>query len=271
MEDELFDVLLEMIKIKEYPSLPYDIYRYYTLLEDLDENRALVFNLDQKEETSFDTLSYAQISQLNFSQIIGTQPSRQTKKVIRMIDDEAIEVAQYLINKTCWSNPAIQSDMMDFIVNNAAGIHLYVRDITTIVYAIFVFLSLQRLSAPMKTQILFNLNQKIKETIRPPPDQKEPEEEVKDPEEDEEWVLWGKDNKHGQFLIIEKRKRKETSGTKCMNKRIPELKALLDKEGIREEYNEYFENKNFPKKRSQRKPMCEFLKQYLINNKRYYT
>ena len=64
------------------------------------------------------------------------------KKVIRIIDDEAIEVAHYLINKTFLSKThlAIKTDMMAFIVNNADGIRLYIRDITTMVYTIFVFL-----------------------------------------------------------------------------------------------------------------------------------
>ena len=93
MEDELFNVLLKMINVQKYPSVPYDIYRYYTLLEDLDKKRDLVFNRDQKEESDFNFLSYDQIDQLNFSQILGTQPSKKMKKVIRIIDDEAIEDA----------------------------------------------------------------------------------------------------------------------------------------------------------------------------------
>ncbi len=130
MEDELFNVLLKMINVQNYPSVPYDIYRYYTLLEDLDKKHDLVFNRDQKEESDFNFLSYDQIDQLNFSQILGTQPSKKMKKVIRIIDDEAIEVAHYLINKTLWSksDPEIKTDMMAFIVNNADGIHLYIRD-----------------------------------------------------------------------------------------------------------------------------------------------
>ena len=283
MEDELFNVLLKMINVQNYPSVPYDIYRYYTLLEDLDKKHDLVFNRDQKEESDFNFLSYDQIDQLNFSQILGTQPSKKMKKVIRIIDDEAIEVAHYLINKTLWSksDPEIKTDMMAFIVNNADGIHLYIRDITTMVYTIFVFLSLRRMSAPMKTEVLFKLNQKIKDKIRPPPSGassgKEPEEEMKDPKdpEDLKQVLWGKDNKHGQFLIVEKREGRETPGIKCMNKRIPEIELLLDKEQVRDEYNVYFnailKNKNFSGKRGKKKIMCEFLKQHLIKNKRYNT
>ena len=283
MEDELFNVLLKMINVQNYPSVPYDIYRYYTLLEDLDKKHDLVFNRDQKEESDFNFLSYDQIAQLNFSQILGTQPSKKMKKVIRIIDDEAIEVAHYLINKTLWSksDPAIKTDMMTFIVNNADGIHLYIRDITTMVYTIFVFLSLRRMSAPMKTEVLFKLNQKIKDKIRPPPSGassgKEPEEEMKDPKdpEDLKQVLWGKDNKHGQFLIVEKREGGETPGIKCMNKRIPEIELLLDKEQVRDEYNVHFnailKNKNFSGKRGKKKIMCEFLKQHLIKNKRYNT
>ena len=283
MEDELFNVLLKMINVQNYPSVPYDIYRYYTLLEDLDKKHDLVFNRDQKEESDFNFLSYDQIAQLNFSQILGTQPSKKMKKVIRIIDDEAIEVAHYLINKTLWSksDPAIKTDMMTFIVNNADGIHLYIRDITTMVYTIFVFLSLRRMPAPMKTEVLFKLNQKIKDKIRPPPSGassgKEPEEEMKDPEdpEDLKQVLWGKDNKHGQFLIVEKREGGETPGIKCMNKRIPEIELLLDKEQVRDEYNVHFnailKNKNFSGKRGKKKIMCEFLKQHLIKNKRYNT
>ena len=280
MEDELFNVLLKMINVQNYPSVPYDIYRYYTLLEDLDKKHDLVFNGDQKEESDFNFLSYDQIDQLNFSQILGTQPSKKMKKVIRIIDDEAIEVAHYLINKTFLSKThlAIKTDMMAFIVNNADGIRLYIRDITTMVYTIFVFLSLRRMSAPMKTEVLFKLNQKIKGKIRPLPSGassgKESEEEMKD-SEDLKWVLWGKDNKHGQFLIVEKREGRETPGIKCMNKRIPEIELLLDKEQVRDEYNVYFntilKNKKFSGKRGKKKIMCEFLKQHLIKNKRYNT
>ena len=130
----------------------------------------------------------------------------------------------------------------------------------------------------MKTEVLFKLNQKIKDKIRPPPSGassgKEPEEEMKDPE-DLKWVLWGKDNKHGEFLIVEKSEGRETPGIKCMYKRISEIESLLEKEQIRDEYNVYFDaiikNKNFSGKRGKKKLMCEFLKQHLIKNRRYNT
>lgn len=262
MENELFKVLLQMINVQKYPSVPYDIYRYFTLLEDLDKERSLVFNLDQKD-SDISCLSYDQINQLNFSRIIGTHAGRQIK--IRMIDDEAMEAALHLINTTLWPDPSIKSDLQDFIENNVDGIHLYIRDITTMVYTIFVFLSLRRTSAGTKTEVFSHLNQLIKNEIGA----KDLEEEKKEPEE-EEWVLWGKDNKQGQFLIIEKTSKKETSGTKCINKRIPDIKLLLDKEHIRDEYNEFFKNKEISGKRGEKKILCNFLKQHLIEKKRYY-
>ena len=97
MEDELFTVLLKMVNVQNYPSVPYDIYRYFTLLEDLDKNRKLNLNLEQKS-TSFDTLSYDQIEHLGFSHLSGTRPSKQSKKIIRMIDDEAVEDFGRLVN-----------------------------------------------------------------------------------------------------------------------------------------------------------------------------
>ena len=270
MDDDLFKVLLQMINIQNYPSVPYDIYRYFTLLDDLDKNRKLFF--EQKEgETDFNTLSYDQISHLNFSRTVGTRVSKQLKQKIRAIDTEAAEAAQYLINNTIWPHSDVEAEMHDFIANNAYSIHLYVRDIKTMVYAIFVFLSLRSLSDPAKTKVLFDLNRKIKDALGVI-ERKEAEVEKKDPVE-EEWVLWGKDNKKGEFLIVEKRGANETPGIKCMNKRLADIELLLDKEQIRDQYNIHLNNvfKDKPKgKRGKKKLMCDFLRNHLIKNKRYY-
>jgi len=266
MDDELFKVLLQMINIQKYPSVPYDIYRYFTLLDDLDKNRGLFF--EQKGgETDFNTLSYDQISHLNFSRTVGTRISKQLKKKIRAIDTEAAEVAQYLINNTIWPHSDVEAEMRDFIANNAYSIHLYVRDIKTMVYAIFVFLSIRSLPDPAKTKVFLDLNRKIRNKIGVP-DRREAEEEKKDPEE-EGWVLWGKDDKKEQFLIVEKRGAKETPGIKCMNKRLADIELLLDKEQIRDEYNIVLKSKT-ERKRGKKKLMCDFLRNHLIKNKRYY-
>ena len=270
MEDELFTVLLKMVNVQNYPSVPYDIYRYFTLLEDLDKNRKLNLNPEQKS-TSFDTLSYDQIEHLGFSHLAGTRPSKQSKKIVRMIDDEAVEVALYLIKKTSWpqSDHAMKSTLSSFIANNSHSIRLYIRDVTTMVYSIFVFLSLRNMSESMKTEVLFQLNQKIKGKLRPagPP---EPEEKVEETG-DEKWVLWGKNNKSGEFLIVKKSQEKETPGSKCINMRVSVIESFLDKERIRDEYNQILKKRGGRGRKGEKKFMCEFLKQHLIKNKRYYV
>jgi len=254
-----------MINIQNQPSVPYDIYRYFTLLDDLDKNRGLFFGQEEKE-TDLNTLSYDQINKLNFGEL-GKRVSKQTKKKIREIDTEATEVAQYIITSTSWPYSNVKDEMSDFITNNAYGIHLYVRDIKTMVYAIFVFLSIRSLPDPAKTKVLLDLNRKIRNKIGVP-DRREAEEEKKDPEE-EGWVLWGKDDKKEQFLIVEKRGAKETPGIKCMNKRLADIELLLDKEQIRDEYNIVLKSKT-ERKRGKKKLMCDFLRNHLIKNKRYY-
>jgi len=252
---KLFDVLLKMIDVQKNPSVPYDIYRYFTLLEDLNKEKNIFFNNDQKE-TDFDTMSFDQIAQLNPSQILGTWKSKQMKKAMKLIDEEAIEVSLKLIN-TIWSNDnAIKSTMTTFIVNNAYGIQLYIRDIKTMVYTIFVFLSLRGKSDDTKTKILFHLNHLIKEII-PVIDKKEAK---KEPEEKKEEVLWGKDNKNGEFLIISK---KGLSGARCMNKNIADIEKFLEKENIKDEYEASSQGRF-------KKNMCNFLRQHLKNKKRYY-
>ena len=116
---------------------------------------------------------------------------------------------------------------------------------------------------------MFQLNKKIKGKLRPA-GPNEPEEKVKD-SGDEKWVLWGKNNKSGEFLIVKKSQEKETPGSKCINMRVPVIESLLDKEQIRDEYNQLLKKGGKGGQKRKKKFMCEFLKQHLIKNKRYYV
>ena len=63
LPDQLFRTLNTIVNIREYPSFPYDLYRYFTLLETLKEENQLSFDVNrdlQREDLTH--VSYDRIS-----------------------------------------------------------------------------------------------------------------------------------------------------------------------------------------------------------------
>ena len=163
MEDVVFYTLAKIVNIRKYPSFPYDLYRYFNLLEDLKDEGQVNFDVIQNVQVAdFSGLSFPQISEYNFSQsAAGTFQSRHMKRKLKFVDEEANEVALSLINRVTWPYN-IQPNMESFITKNSLDIQLYIRDIPTMVCAIFVFLVLHhKKSDKSKSCVLKLLNKKI--------------------------------------------------------------------------------------------------------------
>ena len=165
LPDQLFHILKNIVNIREYPSFPYDLYRYFTLLENLKEENQLSFEVYRDlQRENLAHVSYARLIEYNFSEIQGTSQSRQMKAKLKFIDDEASKDAQAVIAQVKLWPFNSQPNMKSFINKNSKAVQLYIRDIRTMVCAIFVFLWL-RPHKKDKIRILKLLNEKMQQQI----------------------------------------------------------------------------------------------------------
>ena len=263
---ELLFTLKRIVKIDQYPSFRYDLYRYFNLLENLEKQKELVYFIDnasfQMTNVTSD-LSYDQIRDRNWrtSQYAGTFQSRKMKHQMRFIDEEARDVAQKLINQT----RRLQSNkemMLSFINYNAVKLQLHIRDIPTIVCAIFLFLSLR--NKQNKTNIIFQINFLIKKSQKNKKTGKKEEKE----EDMASVVYWGKNDEEGEFQIIKVTGSSKTSGANCMKKTIPQIRTILNKEGISND--EITKKLNLNPQQSKKIQLCKWLQDHLKNQNRWY-
>lgn len=250
----LVNTLPRIVDTNKYPSFPYDLYRYFNLLENLEEQNELNFSVDRDPiQIDFSSLSYDQIRQTNFSRRSGTFQSRKMKKQMIIIDDEAQDVAHSLINRYL---PIDKPMMTSFIIQNSHKIQLHIRDIPTMVWAIFLFLVLRK--KPDKISIL----KKINKSLRPEAVEEKEDPEVElEPEPEVEPEVWGAEDDDGKFKIVIKTGFNKTSGAICMNKTIGEIQQILREENISEA-----EIDQCPKK----KPLCELLQAHLKRHERHF-
>ena len=242
---QVFRTLTTIVNIREYPSFPYDLYRYFTLLENLKEENKLSFDVYEGDiQPATFALSYDRFNEYSFSEFQGTFQSRQMKAKLKFIDDEASKDAQAVIAQVKLWPFNSQPNMKSFINKNSKAVQLYIRDIRTMVCAIFVFLWL-RPHKKDKIRILKLLNEKMQQQIP------KKQEEKKD-EGGPQVEILGRENEKGEFYIGTKTKSK-TTWAKCLNKTIPQLKVYLNRE-------------NIPIKTSSRKSLCILLKNHLQNN-----
>ena len=141
------------------------------------------------------------------------------KAKLKFIDEEASKDAQALIDQVKWGAFDIQPNMKSFINKNSHAIQLYIRDIQTMVCAIFVFLCLRR-HKKYKISILKLLNEKMQQKIPKKQEEKKEESKVE---------ILGRENEDGEFLIGTNTKSK-TTWAQCRNKTISQLEVYLNNE-----------------------------------------
>ena len=256
--NKLFNTLGQIVKIPKNPAFPYDLYRYFNLLENLKDENQLSFEVIRDvQRDDLLNVSYDRIGEYNLSgsQGSGTFQTQEMKQKLKFIDQEAIEVAQSLIKKMTWPDN-IQPNMESFIAKNSHAIQLYIRDIPTMVCAIFVFLVLR--NKPNKISILNLLNRKISQTLIP----KKQKQEKKEGEQKVE--IFGKYGDNDEFLIVTVTGSKSTKGARCESISKEKLKSYLHnenitKEDIEKELGKKYTNKN----------LCQLLKSHLQSQKRW--
>ena len=263
MIHNLFRTLEKIVNIQKYPFFRYALYRFFNLLENLNEEKKIVFTDLTKYTTDIlNTLSYTQIEERNWSEFqgLGTHQSRQMKQKLRFVDQEANEVAHSLINKVWPDNNILGQTMKHFIVDNAHVIQLYIRDIPTMICALFLFFSLR--NKKDKNNILFQLNKKML-TFK-----KFPKKQVEEREQKVEKVLWGKDGDNGEFLIVTVTGLKKTRGALCKNINVSEIILHLNNENITND--EIDKRLNELGEIASKKSLCKLLKEHLKSQNRYY-
>lgn len=269
----LVSTLKKIVPIKQFPFFSYDLYRYFTLVENLAQQKKLVDPIDSRlafSTDAFSNLSYDQIKDRNWSvsRHAGTRQSRKKKQKIRFVDDEAREEAQSFINKQSWPGNTIKQMMFSFVDYNDNTLQLHIRDIPLIVCAIFLFISLR--NNPNKRNIIFQINsllntQSIK--LQKKAKAKEQEEEKEAQEIVPEYR--GRDDKKGDFQIIKITGTSKTSGAKCMDKTIPQIKHILNEVGVSD--NEIDNQLNLVEggPQSKKSKLCKLLQDHLKSQQRY--
>lgn len=256
---DLFKILAKIVvPIKKYPSFPYDLYRYFYLLENLPNLNYRIDHQFSRPTEIIKNISFEDQKDRDWSGAwhAGTQQSQQEKKITRFVNEEALNAARYLIENRSWGDQ--QHLMLNFIEFNSDALQLHIRDIPTMMCAIFLFLRLRAFPNQNKNKILSDLNQILLHIINSPKKQ----EEKKEPQQKEE-VLWGKDNDKGNLLIVKvtkmgPQKSKITKGALCMNKNVDEIQSILNKENVKWE------------KHDSKKQLCQLLKKYLQKKNRYF-
>jgi len=267
----LVSTLKKIVHIKQFPFFPYNLYRYFTLLENLAKQKKLVDPIDSRSVFSADAfahLSYTQIKERNWSvsRHTGSRQSRKKQQKIRFIDDEAREEAQSFINKQSWPNNTIKQMIFSFVDYNDDTLQLHIRDIPLIVCAIFLFLSLR--NNPNKRNIIFQINSLINTQSKKL--QKRAEEQEEEKEEQEIVPEYrGRDDKKGAFQIIKVTGTSETSGAKCMDKTIPQIKHILNEVGISNDEIANQLNLVEGEPQSEKYKLCKLLQDHLKSQERY--
>ena len=204
-------------------------------------------------------LSYLQISGYNLSQDPAGTFQSQSMRKIQFVDQEATAVAGSLVRHIGEWPYNIQPNMESFIAKNSLALQLYIRDIRTMVCAIFVFLVLHKKNN--KARILKLLNKKILGKLGKKQEEKK---EEREPQRDLEKSIWGKDNDKGEFLVVTVTGSKRSTGARCNTIPKKRLKSFLNNEEIT---NKDIENKLG--KKYTNKDLCKLLQERLKEQDKY--
>lgn len=270
---QLLSTLKQIVNIHQFPFFPYDLYRYFNLLENLEKQQKLVDPMDLTSAFSadaFSNLSYDQIKDRTWllSRHAGTFQSRKMRQKVRFINDEAREGAQSLINKQPWRDNTFKQMMLSFIDYNDDTLQLHIRNIPLIVGAIFLFLSLR--NNQNKRNIIFQINSLINTQSKKL--QKKAKEQEQEEEKEEQEIApeyRGRDDKNGAFQIIKVTGTSETPGAKCMIKTISQIKHILNEVGISNDEITNQLNLVEGEPQSKKYKLCKLLQDHLKSQQRY--
>ena len=129
--------------------------------------------------------------------------------------------------------------------------------------AVFLFLSVR--TNPDKEKIVAQLLKTLNKPASGRPKPEGPDE----PKEKAPPVYWGKTDK-GDFRIITVRGAGQTSGAKCRDKKIVDIKKILQEEGFSsEEIDRHMEPREEESQLSLKQKMCQLLENHLKEQNRY--